>query len=61
MTPKHTVKEARLRHTLIKSKKKMSSQDYHTLWGQINHGDIDGADKGLRKILCRNMKEARYV
>ncbi len=34
-------------------RKKLTKQQYKTLKGQIVAGDIDGAMKGLRKILVR--------
>lgn len=40
-------------HLLRMSRKKLSRQQYKTLCGQINAGDIDGAMKGLEKLLKR--------
>ena len=37
-----------------KNKKKMTPQQYRTLKGQCLAGDIDGALKGLNRILRRN-------
>lgn len=46
-----TEKEAKLE--INKSKKKLTRQQYRTLRGQIEAGDIEGAMKGLKKLLER--------
>ena len=36
------------------NKKKMTQQQYRTLKGQCRSGDVEGALKGLNRILRRN-------
>lgn len=36
---------------LYKNKHKLSGQAFRTLKGQIESGDVDGARKGLRRIM----------
>ena len=44
-------------HLLRMSRKKLSKQQYKTLCGQINAGDINGAMRGLEKLLKRQINE----
>ena len=44
-------------HLLRMSRKKLNRQQYKTLCGQINAGDINGAMKGLEKLLKRQINE----
>ena len=44
-------------HLLRMSRKKLTKQQYRTLWGQINAGDIEGAMRGLEKLLKRQLTE----
>ncbi len=44
-------------HLLRMSRKKLTRQQYKTLCGQINAGDIGGAMKGLEKLLKRQINE----
>ena len=44
-------------HFLRMSRKKLNRQQYKTLCGQINAGDIDGAMRGLEKLLKRQINE----
>lgn len=37
--------------TLKRFSKLLTKQEYKTLKGQILHGDIDGAEKGLLRII----------
>lgn len=44
-------------HLLRMSRKKLNRQQYKTICGQINAGDINGAMKGLEKLLKRQISE----
>ncbi len=44
-------------HLLRMSRKKLTRQQYKTLCGQINAGDITGAMKGLEKLLKRQISQ----
>lgn len=44
-------------HLLRMSRKKLNKQQYRTLCGQINAGDIEGAMRGLEKLLKRQLTE----
>lgn len=40
---------------LVRYKKELSLQAYRTIAGQARHGDIKGAEKGLKRILKRGI------
>lgn len=46
-------------HLLRMSRKKLTRQQYKTFCGQINAGDVEGAMKGLDKLLKRNLNSKK--
>lgn len=51
-----TIDRVKAFHLLRLSRKKLNRQQYKTLCGQINAGDIEGAMKGLENLLKRNLE-----
>ena len=45
-------------NTLLRHKKRLTKQQFRTLWGQAKAGDPDAAMKGLEKILQRSEKNS---
>ena len=40
-------------NTLLRHKKRLTKQQFRTLWGQAKAGDPDAAMKGLEKLMAR--------
>lgn len=45
-------------NTLLRHKRRLTKQQFRTLWGQAKAGDPDAASRGLEKILRRCAADA---
>jgi hypothetical protein len=47
-------------NTLLRHKKRLTKQQFRTLWGQAKAGDPDAAMKGLEKLMARRQRNESF-